>query len=185
MQPFEHLMVLFSIIIGLGLTSILVGVSKLLRARPPARGYWVHTIWVCLAFVIQVGLWWQRFAQRDVADWNFLTMLLLLVSPVLLFLVADMALPDDVAGVDLRACYYECRRAFFLFFTATLASYTLVDVLIKGESIAGVKQVSRTIGIGVVPTLPFSDDPRFHAAGTVFSAFAISVVYARFFFELG
>jgi len=178
-------MVLVSIIVGLGMTSILVGVSKLLRAKKPARRYWVHSVWVCVAFFVQVGFWWQRYAQRDVADWNFLFMLLFLVSPVLLFLMADLALPDEVEGVNLRNYYFdELRRPFFLLFAATLASYSVVDVLFMGEPLVAVKQASRAVGIGVVLAMAFSDDERFHVFGTVFSVCAIAVVYGRFFFEL-
>jgi len=39
---FEFLMVLVSVVIGLGLTEILTGAASLIRARDEVRFYWIH-----------------------------------------------------------------------------------------------------------------------------------------------
>lgn len=43
MDRFEFLMVLLSIIIGLGVSEILTNVAKHIRARKSVRGFWVHS----------------------------------------------------------------------------------------------------------------------------------------------
>ena len=44
MGLFEFVMLLVSIIIGLGLTEILTGAANLVRARETVRFYWIHIL---------------------------------------------------------------------------------------------------------------------------------------------
>ena len=44
MSLFEFLMVLVSIIIGLGIAEILTGIARQIRCRSSIQGYWVHSI---------------------------------------------------------------------------------------------------------------------------------------------
>ena len=57
MSLFEFLMVLLSIIIGLGLAEILRGIARHIRNRDSASGYWVHAVVVCLVFVALLQQW--------------------------------------------------------------------------------------------------------------------------------
>lgn len=47
---FEYLMVLVSIIVGLGIAEILTGVARQYRHRHTSPGYWVHSCGVALIF---------------------------------------------------------------------------------------------------------------------------------------
>ena len=48
MTVFEFVMVLVSIIIGLGIARMLDGVLRILRAGRPYGVYWVHSVWLAL-----------------------------------------------------------------------------------------------------------------------------------------
>lgn len=43
MDRFEFLMVLLSIIVGLGISEILTNVARQIRARKSVQGFWVHS----------------------------------------------------------------------------------------------------------------------------------------------
>ena len=43
MTPFEHLAVLISIVLGLGLTQLLLSAHRLVQARGRVRFYWLRT----------------------------------------------------------------------------------------------------------------------------------------------
>jgi len=50
MSLFEFLMVLVSIIIGLGVAEVLTGIARQFRTRGSTQRYWVHSILVAVIF---------------------------------------------------------------------------------------------------------------------------------------
>jgi hypothetical protein len=56
MNAFEHLSVLISIILALGMTRVLAGVGEMLQARSHRHIYWVHAIWIVDLFLYLVSL---------------------------------------------------------------------------------------------------------------------------------
>ncbi len=119
MTPFEHLAVLISIVIGLGITQLLISVQRLVQAREQVRLYWLPLVWTALIFVGQVEWWWSIWGKRHDVSWNFFYFLYLLLVPVVLFLAAALVLPDvstELASsevCDLRQYYYRWRRWLF------------------------------------------------------------------------
>jgi hypothetical protein len=64
-DQFQHVMVLTSIIIGLGITYILIGVGSIIE-RLSGHGArlrlsWAHGIWVAFLFVWMMSFWWWEF----------------------------------------------------------------------------------------------------------------------------
>jgi hypothetical protein len=117
MTPFEHLAVLISIVIGVGLTHLLTSVHRLVQARDRVRLYWLPLLWVTLIFITLIEWWWASFGFRQHTVWNFFYFLFVLLSPVTLYLAAAFVLPELEPGgrYDLRTHYYENRRWFFAF----------------------------------------------------------------------
>jgi hypothetical protein len=128
--PFEHLSVLISIIIGLGIAHLLFNVHRLVVARERVRGYWLAIVWVALVFTAQVQWWWSSFGFRDEVRWNFFYFLFILLSPVSLYLAAAFVLPDIERRrrYDLREYYYRNSRWFF----AIMAMSPLLDAFRRG-----------------------------------------------------
>ncbi|QOI98670.1 MAG: hypothetical protein HRU69_14785 [Flammeovirgaceae bacterium] len=62
MTPFEYVIVLISIILGLGITVILSGVAGLIRQWRKMAVYWPYLIWVVLVFVMHIHEWWNMYA---------------------------------------------------------------------------------------------------------------------------
>jgi hypothetical protein len=122
MTPFEHLAVLISIILGLGVTHLLTSVHHLVMARARVRFYWLPLLWTVLMFIAQIEWWWAVFALRQQVTWNFFYFLFILLSPVALYLASAFALPSCAGEglIDLRAHYYLNRRWFFLINTVSL-----------------------------------------------------------------
>lgn len=111
MTPFEHLTVLVSIVIGLGIAHLLTTVHELVQVRSRVRFYWLPVAWLVLIFVALIEWWWAIFALRMTVQWNFFYFLFLLMSPVTMYLAAAFVLPDDSERghdvIDLRRYYYE------------------------------------------------------------------------------
>ncbi|MCX7356632.1 MAG: hypothetical protein NT015_00545, partial [Alphaproteobacteria bacterium] len=77
MTMFEYVMVLASIIVGLGMTHLLQGVLDIVQER--TRAYWVHLVWVAWAFIQAIFWWWWEFRYSEVEAWTF---------PLFLFVIA-------------------------------------------------------------------------------------------------
>lgn len=115
MDAFGYVSVIFSVVIGLGLSHLLNGVVELVKARQLVRFYWVHLLWVSLIFVGHIFLWWTMWNLRLMRDWNFFSFLLLLLSPILLYVAAAFLIPkiEPDVPLDLRLYFYENHSAFF------------------------------------------------------------------------
>ena len=127
MTPFEHLAVLISIVLGLGLTQLLMSAHRLVQARERVTFYWLPVAWAAILFVSLIEWWWASFGLRTQTVWNFFYFLFILLSPVSLYLAAAFALPEIEPGAryDLRAFYYGNRGWFF----AVLAASPALDAL--------------------------------------------------------
>jgi len=168
--PFEHISVLISIILGLGLTQLLTSVHRLVQARGRVRGYWLPLLWVALIFVSQVEWWWASFALRDDTVWNFFYFLFVLLSPVTLYLAAAFALPEFEPGqrYDLRE-YYFGNRGWFFAFVAAGPALDAIRRAVQAGSLGDFGALSNAISAVLVGSLAFSRNPRYHAAITLFA----------------
>ena len=115
MDAFGYISVIFSVVIGLGLSHLLTGVVELYKVRGRVRFYWLHLLWVALTFLGHIFLWWTMWNLRLLRDWNFFYFLIILFAPVLLYVAAALLIPKVEPGVsyDLREYFYEYRPAFF------------------------------------------------------------------------
>ena len=71
MSIFEFVMVLVSIIIGLGIAEILNGVAGQIRSRNTTRIYWLHSVLVAAVFLALVQQWWEIWGDRNTPEWTF------------------------------------------------------------------------------------------------------------------
>ena len=135
MDAFSYLSVLLSIILGLGLTQVLTAVGRLIRNRGSVRFYWPPLVWAGLLLVIFVQVWWSSFGLRARGTWTFAEFFVVLLQTVALYLVAALALPEEVdaGGVDLRAHYYRQAPWFFGAFALTLLISLGKDLLLEGR----------------------------------------------------
>ena len=176
-SPFEHISVLVSIILGLGITQMLMSVHRLVQARDRVRLYWLSLLWSALIFVAQVEWWWSSYALRQERDWNFFYFLFVLASPVSLYLAAAFTLPDIEKGerYDLREYYYGSRGWFFAF----VATGPVLDAIRRGVqagSILDFGVVSNVVSAVLVGSLAFSRNERYHAAITL----AVAALFLSF-----
>jgi hypothetical protein len=183
MTPFEHLAVLISIVLGLGLTQLLMSAHRLVQARGRVRFYWLPVAWAAILFVSLIEWWWASFSLRTQTIWNFFYFLFVLLSPVALYLAAAFALPEIEAGgdqrYDLRAYYYGNRAWFF----AVLAANPALDAVRRGIQAGSWRDVgawSNLVAAALLVSLAVSRRPWLHTAVTlvVASLFGFFIVSA-------
>ncbi len=125
MGVFEYLGVILSVIMGLGVTHVLAGVSKTIHLRATVRPYWVQLLWALNVLVYIVTIWWGMFWWSEQQEWSYFLFLLLILYAILLFLAASLIFPWHIAdGFDFEEHFYHTRPWFF----AVLAVAWFMDI---------------------------------------------------------
>jgi hypothetical protein len=131
MQPFEYVVGLVSILLGLALTELASSLHKLLRARARVKWDWQAPAAAVALVLVVLDLWWGvRQLERIGLTMTIGLFLPLLTALLLFYLAAAAVLPDDVPaeGIDIREYYAANARYFWLLF----AAYVLVAKLHVG-----------------------------------------------------
>lgn len=114
MGVFEYLGVLLSVIMGLGVTHLLAGLSKAIHHRKTLSFYWVHTLWTVNILIYVVIIWWGMFWWSGQQEWSFFQFLLLILYAILLFLAASLLFPWDLPDdFDFEVHFFDTRPWFF------------------------------------------------------------------------
>jgi len=133
MDAFSYLSVLLSIIIGLGITQLLMAVGRLIRHRDRVRVDWLPLLWAAVLLIVFVQVWWSMFGLRTYNEWNFFRFLLVLSQTCALYMMAALVLPEQIedTSVDLAAHYDRQHRWFFGFFLVTVVVSVVKDLVIN------------------------------------------------------
>ncbi|MEM7430483.1 MAG: hypothetical protein AAF351_00960 [Pseudomonadota bacterium] len=137
MNQFEYVMVLVSIIIGLGIARILLGfagiIDRLSRKDNPLELSLAHAAWLGYCFVWLVLFWWweYRFSIR-VSEWTVGLYFFLVCYAVTLFLIQAVLVPRSWDGVSSLKDYFLERRAWFYGFLLFATVLDQFDSYLKG-----------------------------------------------------
>ena len=121
MELFEFLMILLSIIVGLGLAELLTGIAIILREERQSQFSWIHGAVVLAIFLALLQTFWESWGLQGVPEWTFPAMLLMLSSPILLFVIAHILFPAGTHHDSLGDYYFERARLIW-----TIALITVI-----------------------------------------------------------
>ena len=135
LDDFTHLSVLISIVLGLGLTNLLMGLARVIQMRDRVKIYWPTLAWAFTLLLVHVQTWWTMFGLREVDHWTFQAFAITLLQPILLFFLSALALPDFDRDetLDLRANYFAQTRWFFGILIALALVSLLRNEILKGR----------------------------------------------------
>jgi hypothetical protein len=160
---FEFLMVLVSIIVGLGLAELLTGVARLLRARGTTRYYWVHGVLTTTIFVALLQQWWEAWGLRAVPQWSFLALVLMLAGPTCLFLISHLLFPEVTPEVDVEEYYYGPMRPVWALGILAIVGSTSFRPIMFGDALLALDNATSFLGIIVFAGLLVSSRRPVHA----------------------
>jgi hypothetical protein len=117
LSPFEYVVVLTSIILGMGITQLITGVAGIVLRWNDVRNYWPHFVLIILIFVIHIQDWWATYALRNNTSWNLPMFLFIILYPVNLYILARILFPIKwtPVPVNLKAFFFENFRKIYLF----------------------------------------------------------------------
>jgi len=151
MDIFEFILVLVTVIVGLGIAELLGGVVRILRHElKPGR---LHSLWIWMIFEMQVQWLWSSWALRDRGEWLFPEFILLLALPVVLYMIAAVLFPSTDTSDDLDAHFFRHRKPFFLLLMACIILYSVNHRFLEGGDFGGLADAIRValfISLGIL-----------------------------------
>ncbi|NBC00820.1 MAG: hypothetical protein GVY15_08165 [Bacteroidetes bacterium] len=123
MNPFEYLLPLVSIIVGLAIADLATSLHRLLRARRQVEWDWLPLATALLAVVLVLNVWWELYPAEAIEVYTVAEFFPVMAGLIVLFLINAAALPDQVPseGIDLRAFYESNSPYLWLLFAVYFA----------------------------------------------------------------
>jgi hypothetical protein len=143
---FDFSLVLTSIILGLGVTSLLSNLASWIENRKRITFHWPHLVW---SAIIGTGLfqyWWASWNMQRDFKWTIASYAIYSAYPSLLYIICELLFPklDSDGSVNLEAHFSENRR--WLFGLATLLPLDMFiheRLVFPGKDIVNAKNVFR------------------------------------------
>ena len=170
MEPFEYVVVITSLITGLGIAQLLTGTADIISHYRHIKISWPLMLMIGSTFLNHYQEWFYNYQYSlYITDWSMKSILGLVAYPITLFLLARMLFPTGLRGEesDLVSYYEDQWQALF--------TVNIVVIIIS------VFQDMFFSGIG-----PMDQLPKFVliTAHLVFMGFNITSRKAHFIFQL-
>lgn len=137
MGAFEYLSVLISIVLGLGITHLLMGFGRWVEGRGEFHAFGPSLAWAGFLLVVHIQTWWTMFGYTQHREWTFLEFVVVLLQPMVLFLMTLMVFPSsDARRQDLRENFLH-QRPWFFGLLIVLLTVSIVKDLVLGRTLPG------------------------------------------------
>ena len=142
MNLFEFLMILLSLIVGLGMAEILSGIARFLKRRGDHAIPWIHGTATMAVFIGLLQTFWESWGLRSEETWSFPAMLLMLGSPICLYLMAYVLFPEPNEHDELDEYYLSRAQMIWPLAGLTVIIGTLFRPLAFGDALWDVDNAS-------------------------------------------
>jgi len=170
MTQFDYIVVLVSVIVGLGVVHLLAGAARFLTRRDEWKPYWVHLLWTWNVFNYLVFFWWFVYRWKAVPEWSLLIFLFVLLYSVGIYLLCAVLYPEKDDRRDFREIYFENKSIFFVLWIVLIV-FDFVDTHLKehyGLSGFGIFQILNYLVIVVGSAIAArSTSHRVHATWAI------------------
>ena len=181
--PYQHLVVVMSIVLGLSVTQLLKGLAQLYRTRNRVRPYWLHTAWIVLLVFYSLVLWWLHWNYRSIEEWSFSRFVLYLSPMIVFYFLTSIVIPDPSDPVsNYREHYFSSRVGFFGIFALQLVLVHGAGVIVRRLPLLDPSDPFRMAMLVLLLIAMRSASPRVHAV--VLTLFAIAIVAFVMLFHL-
>lgn len=164
-ELFPHVRIVMGMVVGLGITRLLMGYAGLIQHPRRDKLSLIHLLWGFSILVELVLFWWWEFELYGVQTWNFGLFAFLIGYAVTLFLLAALVFPDKLDDYDGYEDFFLKRRHWFFAIFGLTFVLDIVDSLVKGEPYFD------TLGVGYLIQVPI---------GLVLAAIAIWTTDRRY-----
>lgn len=130
MKPFEFILVIISIVIGLGLTEFAGMVAYLVGNYGQSTLHWPYLVLVFTGFVGCLNYYNTLYALRSRASWNNFQIMLVFTTGLIFYVIAKVAVPGENFNHDYAAFYHRLAPKLF-----TLQCLWIVMIMVEAYSL--------------------------------------------------
>lgn len=163
---FPHVRIVMGMVIGLGITRLLMGAAGLVQHPARARLSLIHLLWAFSILLELIFFWWWEFELYALTTWSFGDFFFLISYAIALFLLAALLFPDRIEEYDGYEDFFLRRRHWFFGVFAATFLLDIVDTLIKGapyfDNLGIAYLVQVPVGIVLALLAILTADRRFH-----------------------
>lgn len=94
MEAYLHVRVLFTILLGLGVSRLLSGVAQIVQHPKAYKVYWVHLLWALFLFLYLIHFWWWEYRLQTIQQWTFSLYFFIAMYAVVMFLLCVLSFPS-------------------------------------------------------------------------------------------
>jgi Ca2+/Na+ antiporter len=152
---------------GLGITHLLIGISKVIQHRHSVRVYWVHIAWTVNILIYILVIWWGMFWWGSLQEWSFFHFLFVTLYAIVLFLLAALLYPWRIPNdFDFKHHFLE-NRSWFFGVNVLAWCIDVPETVLKAE--AGLRDLPQYYFVFIAVILPltligaFTSNPRYHS----------------------
>ena len=162
MNNFPIVATVISMVLGLGVTRLLMGLVTVFRIRRTAAMDWVPLVWTGILFLMQLQFWWAiNGLSRLQKDFSFAAFVFLVLLTMMLFLSAALLLPsrneDEARG--LRHYHETDGRYGLLTLAAFLVLGFAANEIFFGQKLSSLSAML-DIPMIILPVAAFLARPR-------------------------
>jgi len=188
-DTFNHLKTIISIILSLGIGTLLNGSVKFIQHPGRNKPFWIHLLFVLYIFILMIHFWWWEYRLRAITSWTFTQYIFIIGYIILFFVLCTLLYPADLKdhNNDYKT-YFFSRRKWLFGFLAVMFCLDLVDTLYKGKDY--LESLMPLYGIRVITHIPLSlamvfikSKKNIYYAGVLifFILFEIFFIYKRYY----
>ena len=175
---FPHVRIVMGMVIGLGITRILMGAVGFIQHPRRTPLSVIHLLWATSILVEMVLFWWWEFELYALPEWSFGIFFFLISYAVTLFLLAALLFPDNIDDYEGYEDFFLRRRHWFFAIFALTFLLDLIDTLIKGAPYFD------NLGIWYVTQIPLGIVLALIAVWTPSRTFHLSLVLLHLLYQL-
>lgn len=181
-DSFNYLRVVLSIVVGLGLTTALNALAKIIKYRQYIRVYWVGVLWEVGILLMLLQHWFGLWNFQTSQGWTYPKFLLLLLPSISLYVTSHLAFPEIREGkqYDLEKVYYRNRKYFFGAAMTYFVFDGLSSTLILNEGWIELDNGFRLLGLLIVFLCARSDNRTVHAVVALIALAALIIFILMF-----
>ncbi len=165
-EVFAHVRIVMGMVVGLGITRLLMGTAGLVQHPRRARLSLIHLLWAASVLIELVLFWWWEFELHSLTHWSFGIFAFLIGYSITLFLMAALLFPDKLDDYDGYEDFFLRRRHWFFALLGLTFLLDVGDTLIKGEPYfdsLGIDYITQIpIGLTLAGIAIWTKSRRFH-----------------------